>query len=120
MKTYALIRILSLIVLAAIMTLSASAADVAGIWTGSMDTQAGNTQVVITIQAGPALKGKVQLAEYDGSIEKGELAGDKISFETTITHGTISFGGTVSADRMELNVVGIQGDRYKLICIRQK
>jgi hypothetical protein len=48
------------------------------------------------------------------------LAGDKISFETTIEHGKVSFDGTVAADQMELNVIGTQGDPYKLICVRQK
>ena len=110
----------SLVALAAMMTFSLSAADLTGTWKGSMNTQAGNTQVVLTIQPGSTLAGKVQLAEYEGSIQNGNLAGDKISFETTIEHGKVSFEGTVATDQMELNVVGTQGDRYKLICVRQK
>jgi hypothetical protein len=66
------------------------------------------------------LAGKVKLGDYEGAIEKGKLAGDKISFETTVEPGKVSFDGTVAADQMELNVVGTQGDQYKLICVRQK
>ena len=117
---FRLAGLFSLIALGAIMTLQASAADLAGTWKGSMDTQAGKTQVVITIQPGTTLAGKVQLDDYQGSIENGKVSGDKIAFETTIDPGKVSFDGTVAADQMELNVIGTQGDRYKLVCVRQK
>jgi hypothetical protein len=116
----ALFRFLPLVLTAAMMTFSLAAADLAGTWKGSMQTQTGESQVVITIQPGPGLAGKIKLADYDGTIEKGQLAGDKISFETTIEPGKVSFEGTVTADQMELNVIGTQGDQYKLICVRQK
>jgi len=84
-----------------------------------METQAGTTQVVITIKPRANLAGDVRLAEYEGSIQNGKLAGEKISFETTLEPGKVSFSGTVAGDQMELNVVGTQGDQYKLNCVRQ-
>jgi hypothetical protein len=116
----ALLRLLSLVFIAAMMTSSLAAADLAGSWKGSMQTQMGESQVILTIQPGPGLAGKIKLADYEGVIEKGKLAGDKISFETTIEPGKVSFDGTVAADQIELNVIGTQGDQYKLVCQRQK
>lgn len=116
----AILRLLSLIAMAVSVMFNVCAADLAGTWKGSMQTQIGESQVTFTIQPGPALTGHVKVADYDGAIEKGKLTGDKISFETTIEHGKLTFDGTVAADQMELDVVGTQGDRYKLICVRQK
>ena len=113
-----LLRLLSFFVIAA--TTAFSTADLAGTWTGSMQTQIGDTQVTLTIQPGSALAGKVKLADYEGALENGKLAGDKISFETTIEPGKLMFQGTVAADQMRLNVTGVQGDQYTLICQRQK
>jgi hypothetical protein len=114
------LRLLSLLVIAAMMTFSLSAADLAGTWKGSMQTQIGETQVILTIQPGSGLAGKVKLGDYDGVIEKGKVAGDKISFETTVEPGQLTFEGTVAADQMNLNVTGTQGNQYTLVCQRQK
>jgi hypothetical protein len=113
-------RLLSLAVLAAMMAFSLTAADLAGTWKGSMDTQVGNTQVVLTVQPGSGLAGKVKLGDYDGVIEEGKVAGDKISFEATVEPGKLTFEGTVTADQMELNVTGVRGNQYTLVCQRQK
>jgi hypothetical protein len=118
-KKNGLMRPLSVIVIAACMTFSLAAADLAGTWKGSMRTQMGESEVIITIQPGSSLTGKVKLADYEGEIQNGKLAGEKISFETTIEPGKVGFEGTVAADQMQLNVVGTQGDPYKLICVRQ-
>jgi hypothetical protein len=110
-KRSGLSRLLSLLFIGAMMAFSVAAADLAGTWKGSMQTQVGESQVVITIQSGSGVAGKVQLADYEGAIENGKLAGEKISFETTIEPGKVGFEGTVAADQMELNVVGTQGDQ---------
>ncbi|MGJ5815273.1 hypothetical protein [Paludibaculum fermentans] len=112
-----LLMVLGLIVLAA---LSLSAADLAGAWRGSMETQMGVSDVVITIQPGAALAGKVKAGEYEAAIEKGRVDGEKIAFEMNIEHGKIRYEGTVAGDEMKLNVTGIQGDKYLLVCKRQK
>jgi hypothetical protein len=114
MKTLMTLAIVSLIVL------GLHAADVAGSWKGTLDTQMGATAVVITIRPGSPLAGKVQVGEFDVPIENPRLDGDKISFEANIEHGKLAFEGTVAPDEMKLNMTGTQGTRYSLVCKRQK
>jgi hypothetical protein len=109
-----------LFILAFTATLSLIAAGVAGTWKGSMETQMGNTEVVITIEPGAALAGNVKAGEYEAPIENGRLAGDKLSFEINIDPGKVTYEGTVAGDEMKLNVTGTQGNKYLLICKRQK
>ena len=104
----------------AMATFSLIAADLAGTWKGSMETQMGAMGVIITIKPGATLAGTVQAGEYDGPIENAKVAGDKISFETTIGPGKLTFDGTVAGDELKLNVTGTQGDKYTLVCKRQK
>ena len=113
-------RLLPIIASAAMLTFSLTAADLAGTWKGSMETQMGPTEVTITFQPGAALAGKVQAGEYEGSIENAKLAGEKVSFVASIGPGTLTFEGTVGGDEMKLDVTGTQGNKYKLICKRQK
>jgi hypothetical protein len=95
-------------------------ADTAGVWKGTMETQMGPVENTITIEPGPAFAGKVQLAAYEGRIEKGKLEGDAISFEITIEPGTIAYAGTVKGDEMTLEVTGTRGDKMALVAKRQK
>jgi hypothetical protein len=113
-------RVLLIIAIAAMATFSLIAADLAGTWKGSMETQMGETAVTITIQPGAALAGTVQAGEYDGPIENSKVSGDKISFETNFGPGKVTFDGTVAGDELKLNVTGTQGNKYTLICKRQK
>jgi len=112
-------RLLFILAITAMATFSLIAADLAGTWKGSMETQMGKTAVTITIQPGGALAGKVQAGEFEAPIENARVAGDKISFEMTIEHGKLTYDGTVAGDEMKLNVTGTQGDRYALVCKRQ-
>ena len=104
----------------AILALSLFGADLAGTWKGSMETQMGQTDITITFQTGATATGKVQAGEYEGPIEKVKLAGESISFEANIAPGTLTFEGTVAGDEMKLDVTGTQGNKYKLVCKRQK
>jgi hypothetical protein len=113
-------RMLLIIAITVIATFGLNAAQVAGTWKGSMDTQAGNVEVAITFQPGAALAGMVKAGEYEGRIEKGKLDGDKIYFEVNISPGKVTYEGTVTGDEMKLNVIGTQGNNYSLICTRQK
>lgn len=113
-------RSLLTFVLAAILSLSLGAADLAGTWTGEMETQMGKTAISLTFAPGAALTGKASLGDYEGKIENATLAGDRISFDVTIEHGKLAFQGTTSATEMKLNVTGIQGDKSTLTCKRQK
>jgi hypothetical protein len=67
-----------------------------------------------------ALAGKVQVATYEGHIEKGKVDGEKISFEVSIEPGTIAYAGTVKGDEMTLEVTGTRGDKMSLVATRQK
>src|SRR4051812_4839820 len=113
-------RTLLIIAITAMATLSLMAADLAGTWKGSIETQMGNTEVLITVQPGTALAGKVQAGGYQGRIENAKVAGDKLSFEINIDPGKVSYEGVVAGDEMKLNVTGTQGDKYTLVCKRQK
>ena len=98
----------------------AAAADLAGVWKGTMETQIGPAETTITIEAGSALAGKVQVMTYEGRIEKGTVDGEKISFEISIEPGTIAYAGTVKGDEMTLEVTGTRGDKMSLVARRQK
>jgi hypothetical protein len=113
-------RLLVLIAIAAIAIFALAAADLAGTWKGSMETQIGETEVIITIEPGAALAGKVRAGEYEAPIENGKVAGDRISFEINIDPGKVTYEGTVAGDEMKLNVTGTQGNKYTLVCKREK
>jgi hypothetical protein len=98
----------------------AAAADLAGVWKGTMETQVGPAETTITIEPGAALAGKVQVMNYEGRIEKGTVDGDKVSFEVSIEPGTIAYAGTVKGDEMTLEVTGTRGDKMALVAKRQK
>ena len=108
-------RLFFIIALVVLSALTLTAADFAGIWKGSMETQMGNTEVVITVQQGTALAGQVKVAEFEGRIENAKVAGDNLSFEINIEHGKIAFEGTAAGDEMKLNVTGTQGNRHHLL-----
>jgi len=113
-------RLCLIVAIATMMTLTLTAADLAGTWKGTMETQMGPVETIITLQAGEALAGTVKMADFEGKIEKAKLEGDKISFEINIQYGTVSFAGTVSGDEMKLNVTGTTGSMMTLIAKRQK
>ena len=113
-------KLLSIIAIVTMATFSLNAADLAGTWKGSMETQMGKTDVTITLTQGAVLAGKVKVGDYEAPIEKAQLAGDKLAFEMNIEHGKIAFEGTAGVDEMKFTVSGTQGDKYTLVCKRQK
>ena len=113
-------RLLLIIAITATLAFTVNAADIAGTWKGSMETQMGKTDVTITLQSGPALTGAVKIDQYQASIENAKLDGGKIYFEINIEPGKMTYDGAVTGDEMKLNVTGTQGDKYSLICKRQK
>jgi hypothetical protein len=102
------------------MTLAMNAADIAGSWKGSVETEMGTVDVIITFQSGTTLAGNVKAGEYAGPIEKARMDGDRISFEASIEPGRLVFGGTVAGNEMRLNMTGTQGTKYSLVCKRQR
>jgi hypothetical protein len=113
-------RLLSFIAVMAIVAFSLVAADLAGTWQGSMETQVGSTDVKITFEPGAAVAGRVKIGEYDAAIENGKADGNRISFEINIDPGKVTYEGTIAGDEMKLNVTGTQGDKYTLVCKRKK
>ena len=113
-------RALLIIAIAVMAAFSLAAADLAGTWKGSMETQAGDMQVIITVQPGASLAGKVQAGEYEAEIENAKVEGDRLSFESNFAPGKVMYEGTVAGDEMKLNVTGTQGNKYALVCKRQK
>ena len=113
-------KLLLIMCLTAMLAFSLNAADLAGSWKGSMDTQMGKTDVTLTITPGAKLAGTASMGGFSGPIQEGKMDGANISFEVKIEHGSIAFEGTVAGNEMRLNVTGTQGDKYALICARQK
>jgi hypothetical protein len=97
------------------------AADLEGVWKGSIDTQGGTVEMTFVLQPGPVLAGVVKSNQFgEAPIQKAKVEGDKISFEINITVGKLAFEGTVMGDDMNLAVTGTQGDKYNLNCKRLK
>jgi hypothetical protein len=113
-------RLLSILAITAMLAFTLTAADLAGVWKGSMETQIGQTDITIMLQPGATLAGTVQAGEYQAAIENAKRTGDKISFEINIDPGKVTYEGTVAGDEMKLNVTGTQGNKYTLVCKRQK
>ena len=113
-------RLVLIVAIIAMVSFCLSAADLSGTWKGSMETQMGKTDVTITVTPGAALGGKVNVGEYEAPIEKAKVDGDRLAFEINIEHGKVAFEGTAGGDEMKLTVTGTQGDKYSLICKRQK
>ncbi len=95
-------------------------ADVTGIWTGTMETQMGPVENIITIEAGEPFAGSVKAGEFEAKIEKAKREGNRISFHITIQYGTVAYDGTVSGDEVKLTVTGTTGNKMSLIAKRQK
>lgn len=113
-------KLFSTIAMVAIAVFSLNAADLSGTWKGSMETQMGKTDVSIAVTPGASLSGKVYIADYVAPIENAKTNGEKIAFEINLEHGKVAFDGTVAGDEMKFTVTGTQGDKYSLVCKRQK
>lgn len=106
--------------LATIMAFTLNAADVSGVWKGTMETQMGPMVTTITIQAGSGVEGDVKTDMVEGKIQNGKLDGDKISFEIDTEYGKLAYEGTVAGDEMKLTVAAPSGNTYPMVCKRQE
>ena len=66
-------RVFLRLAIAAAAAWSLMAAGLAGKWTGSMETQMGATEVVITVNPGAGLAGRVVAGEYEAAIENAKV-----------------------------------------------
>jgi hypothetical protein len=114
-------KLFSSLMLLAGMVFGLQAADLAGTWTGSMDTQGQSVEMTIALKPGPALAGTVKSDQFaEVPIENARIDGDRIAFEVNTSYGKVVFEGAVSGDEMKLTVTGTQGSKYPLRCIRKK
>ena len=113
-------RMFLIAALAATLAFGLNAADVAGVWKGSVETQMGTMGITLTLQAGSGVAGDLASDMVEGKIVNGKLDGDKISFQVESGYGTLAFEGTVAGDEMKLTMTGTSGNKYPLICKRQK
>ena len=102
-------RILLSAILAAVMATAAFAADVAGTWTASFDTQVGVQKYTYTFAvAGNKLTGKAksELAMTETEIAEGTVNGDDISFVENLTFQDmplrIVYKGKLAGDEIKL------------------
>ena len=112
-------KLFLIVAIAALMSIGLNAADLAGTWKGSMETQMGKSDVTVLIKPGTELTGTVDFGQFQGRIENAKLVGDKVSFEVNIEPGKVGFVGTVSGNEMKFTVIGTRGDEYPLTCRRQ-
>ena len=93
------------VILLMLTALAAFAADVNGVWKGSMETPMGAVEISANLKAdGNALNGTLNFMGNDTKIEKGKIDGDKVSFELNMEFGTMAYAGTVSGDELKLTI----------------
>jgi hypothetical protein len=103
MRFRAVAWILGLLLLA----VPASAADVDGKWTGSLDTPNGTFPVIFVFKAeGSTLTGSTGPTGVEVPIKKGKIDGNQISFDLDVDFGgmsfTFSYTGVVSPTEIKL------------------
>jgi hypothetical protein len=103
------------VLMLALGSVSARAADVTGSWTAELSTPNGDSiQLAFTFkQDGTALTGTVKGPQGDPiTISEGKVDGDKISFKVSLPSMTISHEGTISpgGDEIKLTTKSDSGD----------
>jgi len=83
------------------------AADISGKWTGKVESPNGSRDVNMTFKAdGATLTGTVSGRQSDSPIEKGEIAGDDVSFTVIRKFNDMEiktdYTGKVSGDSIKL------------------
>jgi len=115
MKTYLAVVVLLLA------SGAAWAADLDGIWKGTMETPMGAMENTITLQAsGETLTGMVKTDMFEAKAEKGAIKGDKVSFVISMDFGTLTYEGALVGDELKFKVTGPDGSTTELNCKRQK
>jgi len=100
-----------MIAIIAMVIFSAEAADIAGMWKGSIRDH---------IPAWTSVRRQVKAGEYEAPIENAKLEGDKIQLEINIQPGKVTCVGRAAGDEMKLNLTGTQGSKHSLVCKGQK
>jgi hypothetical protein len=104
-----------LVLLLALLAISALAADVAGAWKGSMETPMGKMDLALTLKTdGPAPSGTMNFMGNDSAVQKLVIDGNKISFELAMDFGTMAYSGTIDGDTMNLKM-NVMGDSVPVV-----
>ncbi|HWB85392.1 MAG TPA: hypothetical protein VG675_14715 [Bryobacteraceae bacterium] len=98
-----------LLVLMALLALTASAADIAGTWKASIETPNGNFENTFVFKVdGSTFTGTVESRMGQAPITDGKIDGDNISFTVSRERDgqqfKMEYKGTVSGDQMKLNL----------------
>ena len=113
-------RPMLMLALAAVLSIAVPAAEVTGVWVGSMDTPMGVITTTITIKAGEPFSGTVGTDAFgEAKIENAKRDGDTISFEINIEPGKVAYEGTVTDNELKLTVTGTTGNKYQMNCKRK-
>ena len=103
-----IVTIARMAALAAVVTLSAWAADVTGKWSGQMGGPDGGGGMSLNAtfkQDGSKLTGTMDGPGGEAmQIEDGKISGDKISFAISFNGMKVVHEGTVKGDQMTLNI----------------
>jgi hypothetical protein len=92
----------------AVLVAGTLAADISGKWTGDMPGRGGDTTpTTFTFKVdGDKLTGSMTGPQGDVPLEEGKVAGNQVSFSTTLDFGgnsvKILYKGTVSADQIKM------------------
>jgi hypothetical protein len=90
------------------LVVAAAAADISGKWSGDMPTRGGEmTPTTFTFKAdGDKLTGSMTGPQGEVQLQEGKIAGDQISFTTTLNFGgndvKIVYKGTVSGNQIKM------------------
>ena len=96
----------SLLALARLATLTATAADVSGKWKAEFTTPDGTQRVnTFTFKAqGETVTGTVAGTQDETPIKDGKLSGDAISFTADRPFGAFTYTGKISGDEIKFKV----------------
>jgi hypothetical protein len=87
----------------AVITLTASGADVSGKWSGQVPSRGEAVAATFTFKVdGDKLTGTMTGPEGDISLQEGKVSGDQISFSTTGGNAKILFQGTVAGNEIKM------------------
>jgi hypothetical protein len=104
-----------MMLLLALLAISALAADVSGAWKGSMETPMGKMDLALTLKTdGPSPSGTMSFMGNDSKLEKLVINGNKISFEINMDFGSMGYAGTIDGDTMNLKL-NVMGDEVPVV-----
>ncbi len=113
-------RTIYVMLLVALLAITATAADVSGAWKGTLETPMGTMNLVLTLKTdGPTPSGTMNFMDNDSKLEKLVINDNKISFEINMEFGTMAYAGTIDGDTMNLKL-NVMGNENPVVLKRAK